>query len=231
MTAPIYPKAIASWSDRIDGTNTIFAADPNMLAAEIVAIETALGVTPNIEPWSPGGTTIYGTVSDRISDAMLSTQHPFCEVTATNFNVPYGDWFWGTFNSYKPTIDNFGYYNGSDITIKYDGVYSVSVFQRWQNHTDGVLMHNLQLSGSLADTAVWKWADPPTAPPGAAKTNNATRQAITTTHHIGALGAGTRIRVGSVNMTGKNPYAVEESILRVYYHRALTGPQIHVLGQ
>ena len=73
MTAS-YPATIKSFTTKVDVRDIIYAADPNDLQDEVVAIQTALGVTPSLSTSpSTGGTfnataTTFASVSARLAN-------------------------------------------------------------------------------------------------------------------------------------------------------------------
>ena len=73
MTAT-YPASIVSYTTKVDVTDVIYASHPNLLQDEVVAIESILGVTPNISTTPSSGGTFnatsnsFGTVSARLAN-------------------------------------------------------------------------------------------------------------------------------------------------------------------
>jgi len=43
-----YPSGVASFTTKTDGVSTVVAADPNNIQAEVVALETYVGINPNV---------------------------------------------------------------------------------------------------------------------------------------------------------------------------------------
>lgn len=223
MTAPIFPKALSSWTDRINNVDTVWAADPNSLAAEIISIESTLGTMPQVESGTPtGGPVTYSNVSTRINAAMLQSAHPYVELYASNFKVGHGSWNGGSFNTYKVVEDTFKYFNGSDITVQAAGVYIIDAYQTWDYYTSGYVALNLAINNTFARGDLWKW-DFPTSGPSYSTYNG--RWATTSFTWMGALAKGERIRIASENGTSKNPYTIVNSTLRMYYLRSLTSAQ------
>lgn len=75
MASPTYPSSVKSFgTDRIDGTDVVIASDVNSAYAEIVSIETTLGVNPL--------TTGFG--------GSYSTPGSFASVTARIANIEAG---------------------------------------------------------------------------------------------------------------------------------------------
>ena len=68
-TQAVYPKGVFSWTDRTNLVSNVLASDVNSLAADLIAVENAIGTTPNVES-SPlaGNPVTYATVNARISD-------------------------------------------------------------------------------------------------------------------------------------------------------------------
>lgn len=80
MSTPSYPSQVKSFGiDRIDGTDVVIAADVNASYAEIVAIETVLGILPTTTGFggSYSAAATPATVAARISnvEAGLNTAY------------------------------------------------------------------------------------------------------------------------------------------------------------
>lgn len=224
MTNPVYPRALSSWVDRLNNIDTIWASDPNTLAAEIISIEQTLGTMPQVEALVPVGNPLtYNSVSARISDAMLDAQHPYVELKVSHFKIPDGTQAQprggiNAYTKYNPVSDNWGYFNGSDITTRADGLYYVHTHQAWENYTSGWLHHLLIINGTEAGRDKWSWDQSTSGPsPG----SYAGKWAYTSVDWIGTLHKGQRVRVVSVNGTNKTGYEVMNSDLRMYYLRNL----------
>lgn len=167
MTVAIFPQSIVSWTDRIDELNTVFADDPNSLAAEIGAIENALGVLPAVEKYpiiasspvaqpligtsgvSSGNTIVYSSVDARLSDMLNGNQLPVCALSSPQQAIP--NWQstgqnYGVWNNYTVDFDPFGMYNGTDITIPADGWWHFSAAQSWEWWSTGY-------------NGMWQWID------------------------------------------------------------------------
>lgn len=222
MVAPIYPKALAGWTDRINGVDTVWANDPNSLAAEIISIEQTLGAMPQVERNVPVGKPVsYSSVSARISDAMLGGQLPFVSLTNPKFKLPRSGQiqsaesgpFNATYNTYTQVVsDHWRFFNGSDITIQAPGIYYIDASQSWENYKSGYVMMMLLINSARLRLSRWNWADyDPTS----------TDYASTDLHWLGPLNNGDRIRIASQNATSNNPYTVTYSNLRVQYVRDL----------
>ena len=221
MTAPVFPKSVISWTDRVDNVNVVYANDPNQLAAEIISIENTLGTMPQVEddPYT-GPPVTYSTVDARISDVLAGNQMPYCSVNISQFYV-YNNQSWGSFfghlNTFTKVYDPFGFYNGSDITIPTSGLYLVTGSQDWGWHDSGYLRHSLYINGSWWAGAMWNWLFGSFGP----GFYDPDRDAHTSWTHVGPLAAGTRLQVVSENGTSFNPYPCSNSWLRVYCLRKL----------
>ena len=220
-TQPVFPKSELSWTDRIDQVNVVWAADVNSLAAEIVSIESTLGVMPQQEkaPYS-GPAITYNTVDARLSDILAGNQMPYCSVSKTS------DWVWndrdegtnwGHFNTYSKVYDPWGMYNGSDITIPTSGLYLITGKQQWGWHDSGYLWFSCYIDDDWECGYRWDW-DFGEFGPGYYEND---RYANTQFNHMTALAAGKRIRVVSENGTSFNPYPISNSWLRVFCLRKL----------
>lgn len=222
MSVPIYPKALSSWTDRINNVDIVWAADPNTLAAEIISIEQTLGTMPHVEPNMPvGKPAVYPSVGSRISAVQLGANLPYCELVRVNFKVGYGAYFNGVANVYQPLVDDFGFFNGSDMSMPTNGVYVIDVFQVYAPWTSGFLNVHLTINNQLARTGTWSWDAVPTFGPR----SWANRTASAGLTWMGPLQKGDRVRVVTENGTGWAPYVVQYSSFRAQYIRSLSSYQ------
>lgn len=222
MTQAVFPKSIFPWTDRVDQVNVVWAADPNSLAAEVVAVENTLGQMPHQEKAPYTGPAItYNNVDARISDVLAGNQQPYCSITVSSMWV-YNNQSWGSFfghlNTFTKVYDPFGFYNGSDITIPASGLYLVTGSQQWGWHDSGYLWHSLYCNGIWFAGDRWDWASFSSFGPGYYQSN---RLANTSWTWMGPLTAGQRLQVVSENGTSFNPYPVTNSWMRIYCLRKL----------
>jgi hypothetical protein len=221
MTQAVFPKSVVPWTDRVDNQDTIFANDPNSLAAEIIAMENTLGVMPHQEK-APfvGNAVTYASVDARISDAAAGNLNPYCSVTTSTFFVfnqqSFGTRF-GHFNTFSKVFDPYGYYNGSDITIQASGLYLITGSQSWDWHDSGYLWHSLWIDGLWSAGHRWDWNFGLSGP----SFFESDRTADTGFTWMGAIPAGKRVQVVSENGTSRNPFRVTNSWLRLYCLRKL----------
>lgn len=219
---PIFPKALLSWTPRIDEVDTIWANDPNTLASDLISVESTLGTMPQVEK-SPyvGNPVTYANVDARITDTLSGTLNPYVSMTADNFKVynnqGSGSAF-GQYVSFNKVYDPYGYYNGSDITIQTTGLYLISGVQSWAWNASGYLHHSLYIAGVWNAGDMWDWGGFASTGPGHYADN---RNATTEFTWMGAIPAGQRVRVVAENGTSKNPYPVINSWLRLYCLRKL----------
>lgn len=240
MATPIYPKALSSWTDRINQVDTVWAKDPNTLAAEIISIEQTVGTMAQVEPFPPVGNPVtYSSLSARVTDTLLGRQRPYVSLYNPAFNVGYGtapdD---GVYNVYKKLYDPWNYFNGSDITIQSAGLYLIDVYQAWAPFTSGYMQLTLVINGVWTRGDLWQWnfpSDGPVISPGGTVSfggpNNPVipsqvnryprRNANTGFLWMGSLGKGDRVRVTSENGTVLNPYPALNASLKAYYLRDL----------
>lgn len=221
MTAPIWPKAIASWTDRINNTDIVWASDPNQLAAEILSLETTVGTMPQTEPSPPVGQPVtYKTMSARVTDSMLGNQRPYCSLAVSAVNVGYGSGPGeSTYVSYRKLYDPYGYFNGSDVTIRATGLYTVDAYQSWTWYNAGYLSMYLIINGTICRNSLWSWKWFNSGTAKGSYTDD--RFAVTNLSWIGGLKKGDRVRIGLENGTPRNPYRTFNGSLKVFYERQL----------
>lgn len=221
-----YPNGIASWTNRIDNVNTVWAADPNTLAAELVAVQNAIGTNPQIESKPVAGNPItYPSLSARLSDTLWGHELPYVALgTPASFDVRYGTALngFGQFNVYTTKhSDRWGWYNGSDITIGATGIYLVDVEQGFQYYTSGYYKLALTCDNINLRSAVWHW-DFPSGSASNYSANFAGRQATLGFGFMREFVKGTRLRVVSENGTPKNPITAVDGLLTLQYLRTAT---------
>lgn len=215
MVSAVFPNSLASWTDRRDELDVVFANDPNSIAAEVAAVELALGTNPHVEknPIIPGpsGTVVYNNVDARISDVLNGGQIPVCYLTSdeqlVHNNQPaganYGEW-----NSYgAQNVDPFNMYNGVDITIPVSGWWHVNMSQYWDWWSTGYHGMWFWVDGFFHRNHHWQW-DFPGNELGGYWYRDVFTQRPTTTHieWEGPLQAGQRIRVLSENGCPHTPH-------------------------
>ena len=221
MTQAIFPKSILTWTDRVDQQDTIFANDPNSIAAEVISIENTFGAMPHQEKAPFVGNPItYSSVDARISDAVAGNLNPYASITNTSFFVfnqqgP-GSRF-GRVNTYQKVYDPYGFYNGTDFTAPVTGLYLINGSQQWGWHDSGYLWHSLYIDGLWAIGHRWDWNFPGIGPGFFLDT----RPATTAFTWLGPIAAGKRIQSVSENGTSVSSYPVSNSWLRIYCLRTL----------
>ncbi len=143
----VYPNGVLPWTDRVDEVNIVFAEDVNPLAAEIEAIETSIGTTPNVEPSPPNGSSAitYPTLSSRVTDAMDNAQLPVVVLGNTTFTCPNNTS--GTLVPHQRRFDPFNCFNGTDFTAVAAGWWVVTGTMTWDWWSDGYSDHRLCLNG------------------------------------------------------------------------------------
>lgn len=221
MTQAVFPKSIVPWTDRIDQVDVVWAADPNSLAAEIIAIENVLGVMPQVEkaPYI-GNTVSYASMDARISDVLAGTLHPYVELNQRDFYC-HNDERWHGFNghgnSYNRVYDSHGFYNGTDITVGVSGLYLITAQQTWEWHDSGYCFHHCYIDDDWRSGHRWDW-DFAREGPGRYDPDRLLTTSIT---FLGPVTAGKRVSIVSENGTSRNPYHVISSNMRAYCLRKL----------
>lgn len=155
---PVYPNGIFPWTDKVDNSDIDFAANINSIAAEVESVELTVGTTPNVEPSPPTGLPLtYGSVSNRITDAMSNAQLPYSALLATNVSVNnYGS---GSLAPFTVGLDPYSCYNGNDITIPVNGWWLLTSESQWAWSSNGYSHVSMTLNGSssVLDEYVLDW--------------------------------------------------------------------------
>jgi hypothetical protein len=128
----IYPNAVKKFSNRVDYTELVEAADVNVAYDEISATQNILGVLPNTDTID-GQLASWPTVSSRITSVRQGKSKPYANVWANNIVVGYNtsvpiQWTsktWDTHNMWG---------GGPTLTCTRSGVYTFDIYIRW--HAD-----------------------------------------------------------------------------------------------
>lgn len=222
MPLPVYPNGVVTWTNRIDFVNTVWANDPNTLAAEIQAIEATVGTTPQNEsdpPVAVPGTVIplsgiipgsgstasavpYPTVSARISAAMNGSLLPWTYMrNDPGFYMSAGKQVYNTYNTVK---DDYNIWNGQDATIPCSGYWSVSAKQKWSQQGskfNGYSALFLYVNGHNDGLDMWNWTSQFANSSFHYPDNVLFGQGWTQIHWEGLLAKNDRVKVLSVNAT------------------------------
>jgi hypothetical protein len=156
---PVYPDGIFPWVDRVDQQDIDFAEDINSVAAEVEAIETTVGETPQIEPNPPSGNgpINYSSISTRITDAMNNTNLPTVKLNNSSFTC--GNNSSGFLVPFFVDFDPFECYNGTDITVPASGWWIVTSTHTVDWWNDGYWHHYLCFNGlgNILDDDLIDW--------------------------------------------------------------------------
>jgi hypothetical protein len=218
-----YPTSVVNWTQRIDG-ETVWAADPNALAAEIAALETYIGPNPQIESFAVNGATkTFSSMSARLAAAQAQTGHPFVEISRnTNWNVAHStdvSTFHAVANPFGTTTTGWGnYLNGSGtITIVDGGVWILHAFQRWAYAGSGWVMMQLMSNGAVLRRDIFSYSQFPGSGSNAYGERFLNLDGHNEATYVGWVGPGTVIGVSSGNFTNVNPLAVQSMNLSAYF--------------
>jgi len=207
-TNPVYPKSLLPWSDRVDEVDIVWAQDPNSIAADLVSVESTLGVMPQ-QMKNPilGNAINFVNVDQRLDYLTAGQNIPVTQLYNTSgFQV--SPWcgpgtHYGAFNSYKVAYDSFAstgqpMYNGSDLTMPVTGWCVIDSSQFWEWHGTGYSGMGLYVGNRLVDYDKWDWGFPGNYPGGLWRPE-VFRPACTHVHYEGIVNQGDRIRVVSEN--------------------------------
>lgn len=224
MTAA-YPTSLLSWTQRVNGA-TVWAADPNALAAEIDAVEQFVGLNPQTESQAlTGATKNFSSMSARLSDAMLQRGHPYIELARnTDWNIGYStnssngyvaDNPYGTVNSAWPGYSA----SGGHVYIKDAGVWLISASQVWEYASSGWVLMALKEGSSNLRKTIFSYSQFPASGSNAHGERFQGQTGYTEATFVGRLPAGAVIGVASGNYTNLNPIAVKSMNLYMYWLR------------
>ena len=222
----LFPAGILPWTDRIDQTNIVFAVDVNTLASEIIAIETNVGVNPQIEPTPPTGLPItYASMSARLTDAINNNQLPVCHLQNPQFFLNNVDK--QVQNKFVTAYDPFKMFNGVDMTIPASGWWTVSATQTWGWWDDGYVHFQITINGvnNILAEHLFSW-DLPENQKGHITGRFIKFGQRTFTGDLwwqGVLNKGDRISVYSENGTTHPNHPVTGSNLKASMHKSISG--------
>lgn len=217
----IFPKGLFSWTNKIDQQNIDYANDPNSLAAEVISIETTMGVQPQVEKNTPaGGTATYATVDARITDTLAGTFRPVCELVGYGQNVATGQ---SVYNTFIDQFDPYNCFNGRDITIPCNGWWLVTGNNIWNDPflDVGFSYMEMQINANPVKAHCWRWDRPNFSlwpiQSGAAASgfNEVVWQ--------GLLHKNDRVSIFSTNGTYRNPHVIANYDLKASFVRSVSG--------
>jgi hypothetical protein len=217
----IFPKGIFNWLPRIDQVNIDYANDPNSLAAEVISVESTLGVQPQQEKNLPtGGTETYATVDARISDTLAGSNKPVVELLGFGQNVASGQ---SVYNTFAPSFDPYSCFNGRDITIPASGWWLVTQHNVWSDPLVNIGFSNclLQCNGNVIHGHCWRWDIPnyhlwPIQ-------RGSQQAGFNEMVWQGLLHQGDHLSVYTTNGTTCNPHVITSYSMRASFVRTITG--------
>lgn len=224
--AAAYPQALFSWTNRVNG-QTVYAADPNELAAEIDATEAILGTNPQNEQ-NPFTNSIakYATVSARLSAANGQTTHPYVTMVSKNFKVAHHAFpgVWNPGSTSKPTgapgtVYPAYYGTGGNLTIQDAGLWLIEFNQIWLNASSGWVMTDLYVGSGIVSRNVFSYDQFPKSGSNAYGEKFEGLDGHTHNSFLGTIGKGTVVRVMSQNATPTSPLTVAFANMNAYFLR------------
>lgn len=220
--AASYPASVLAWTSRIN-SQTVQAADPNALAAEIDAIETYVGVNPHVESQArTGATKTFASLSARVSDAMLQNGHPYVEVYRSGAWSVYHSSSGShvskiPFNAAKSSWPN--YFSAPNVTIKDAGVWYIKGHVVWQYATAGWVQAVLYDGSGQIDRSVFNYSMFPRSGSNSYGERFINQFGHTDVSYFGKLSAGSVISVSAGNYTNRNPLPIVSASLSMYFIR------------
>lgn len=222
----LFPKAFFSWSDRTDEISNVYANDPNSIASEVISVEKTLGIMPQVEknPATGHATLPYADVDTRLSAAAAGVTRPYVELTFPQQVINNGNTFAanvgnapGKSNTYTVSADTWGYYNGTDVTIRSNGMYLIHAKQSWPFNSAGYVGLHLYLNTAWESTDIWDWSMfAQSGPTKWDKTGFNERRGLTQVSWMGTLSKGDRVQIVSENGTPSTTQTCLFGALRVY---------------
>lgn len=234
----VYPNSIFPWTARRNNLDVVWAADPNQLAAEIQAIETVIGPKPNVETGTWNNVPVsYADMNTRIAVAATDENKPYAMVARGQISVhvaPPADvdihFSAGksvNLNFYNVESDNYGMYNGTDLTVPTPGLYMIFAncsYSTTGAFRSGLIVHNLLINGNLVDSGYHAFNYP-----SEAIWDQLGDYAYTDTTYMAGMNTGDRISVQCVNATN-GVMSVEYATLRVFLVRQFSAAQPFFVG-
>lgn len=240
-----YPNAVFGGVNATNG-ETIYAADPNTLASEIAAVESTVGLNPQIESQPISGSPVsYSSLSARVSAAMRGDTHPYVDLfnvraTSSTYAFTVGHKLATDSNSidyavynppysiaYQPPYANAttAYVNSGYITIRDTGLWYIEANQVWDamSSPQGYVKLFLEIGhGNLVRQDLFNYGQFPTGGSNTFGETYAFQNGYTHVEFMGVITAGTTVRCLSGNSTPINPFGVKSSTLRAYMIRPMT---------
>jgi hypothetical protein len=215
-----YPASLLNWTQRLN-SQTVQAADPNTLAAEIDAVEQFVGTNPHIESSAlTGATKTFTNLSARVSATMLQSGHPYIELGQSAEKVYHSTN--GTHvqkNTYNVTSSWPNYISAGNIVIKDAGIWIVNANQVWDSAAAGWVMHILYAGSAQLRRSIFSYDQFPKGGSNSYGERFINQYGMTETTYVGRLSAGTVISVSSGNYTNRNPLLIESMSLSAYFLR------------
>lgn len=214
-----YPNGALQWTNRVNNTDIVWAADPNSLAAEISAIEQYVGTNPQTEKNPPlaSMTTSFASMDARLSATARGDFLPYSVLNATysgvGMSTPAG---YKKFLSYGTTTSNDPYsmYNGTDLTLPCTGLWAIDANIDWDPSAaqqsgaqimyfylngSAYLFDALEITPTLLSQCAEMWSD----------------QLWNQKSFIKVMNAGTRIQIEAWNATNLNISIVSTTLSAV----------------
>lgn len=221
MSSAAYPNALLSWTQRVNG-ETVWAADPNALAAEVDAIEQVIGVNPQNEPSAlQGGTSQYSTLSQRVSESMLGQGHPYVQLGQVSSDVWHSTQTAALGHLGMNTL-LYGWSNmtaGGSIVIQDQGIYLINADVVWPYLTGGWVTHVLMFNGNQMRRSIFNYDQFPTSGSNTYGERFINQNGYTETTFVGHVNAGTVVSIFVGNMSNQNPVSIVGSSLSAYFLR------------
>jgi hypothetical protein len=147
MSSATYPNGVKVWSPRVNQRDDVEADDVNSLAAEIIAIQTTLGLSPAIDTSVNGDHIDHQTVSQRLHDIQSGYNRPVVRLEG-NAIIPNAAEIPIDFAAIAAQIDSDGAFDGVGITIPRSGWWVLTGDCRWPINTNGFRLLALTFSGT-----------------------------------------------------------------------------------
>jgi hypothetical protein len=210
-----YPGGNAVFSTKRNLLDDVMAEHINAMQDEILALQTAVGVMPYLDPTLNKVNNNYGTVRGRMEQIQRGSHVPVIQLQANTINLATSTDLDVNYDPPHVVFDTLSVFDGTGITIKRGGWWIITTDVLWPNNSNGARFTALQSVNTNGMVEVS--GDTRLPVPGWPTRSNVTWQ--------GALAAGQKIRT-RVRQTSGVTLALNVT-LSASFVRELPGVQVY----